>query len=376
MNTKIADTVCIVINLSSIFLILQFYHVLPMFIMYSFSIKIYNKSFHQLDMLPKLFCMNLKKNWPYFLFVAVVPFLYNKISLSGRFLNTPVDAYFLMLYTLTGLFMLLTARFISYLVHRYQEDLKWRSRSLLFLYYGIGILIIFSVLFLFTAVWYYPEDRFWEIMWAHAKYRFSIYLLSTVALTVWLVHFPEYVWFKRSAPVLKDTKPVPSIFEDQEAPKFMLFTFYDHLYSRGLGVVFNELGEVQFPGIVYIEKFSKRAVVYLIDGSSFECPDILDKLKYLGLDQWMVKVSQRYHFNMMHVYYPEVRKGNHLLLQHKTVEYMLSNGVRQQDLVAACLLGPRIGKYNVDEFMKNRADLNYEVWDDFVLIKKRDNPVL
>ncbi|MFD2554208.1 hypothetical protein [Sphingobacterium tabacisoli] len=312
--------------------------------------------------------MKLYSYWPYFVFIFGVPFLYNRVALDGTWMRGGISFYFLILYLLTLVLVLVTAYWLSFLVYR-RRDRPIAARALFvdWLYYTLGILAGLTVLVLFTAVWYWQEARFAEIMWAHMRWRFSVYVLASAALTVWLVRFPTYNWYALTA-----RRPAPQV-PSEDTVRVTLFSFYDRMLDQ-LGPVFSAAGFFRFFDIVYIQTMSKRAIVWLVDGTRVECRDAMKLLDELGLRQWMLRTNQQHQVNMMHAYYPDVRDGDRLVLQPRTVERLLRGGVLKADIAKACALGARIGHANVDAFMKNRADLVYEVWDTFVTIKMKDSP--
>lgn len=312
--------------------------------------------------------MKLYSYWPYFVFIFGVPFLYNRVALDGTWMRGGISFYFLILYLLTLVLVLVTAYWLSFLVYR-RRDRPIGARALFvdWLYYTLGILAGLTVLVLFTAVWYWQEARFAEIMWAHMRWRFSVYALASMALTIWLVRFPTYNWYALTA--RRPASQVPP----EDTSRITLFSFYDRMLDQ-LGPVFSAAGFFRFFDIVYIQTMSKRAIVWLVDGTRVEYRDAMKLLDELGLRQWMLRTNQQHQVNMMHAYYPDVRDGDRLVLQPRTVERLLRGGVLKADIAKACALGARIGHANVDAFMKNRADLVYEVWDTFVTIKMKDSP--
>lgn len=312
--------------------------------------------------------MKLQHYWPYSVFILGVPFLYNRIALDGTLMRGGVSFYFLLLYLLMLVLVLVTARWLSFLVYlRRDRPAGVGGFFVDLLYYTLGILAGLLVLVLFTAVWYWQEARFEAIMWAHMRWRFSVYVLASGALIVWLVRYPAYNWYALATRRATPQEPA------EDRGRITLFSFYDRMLDQ-LGPIFSAEGFFRFFDIVYIHTMSKRAIVWLLDGTWVECRDVMKLLDQHGLRQWMLRTNQGHQVNMMHAYYPDVVESDRLVLQPKTVERLLRGGVQKVDLTRACALGSRIGHANVGEFMKNRADLVYEVWDTFVPINMKNSP--
>lgn len=362
------------------------------------------------------------RNWRYYLMLLVFPFLYNHIG-YGKIIQHQVLSWgFIILYFCMFFLMLGTLFWLSYVVKARNRDVGSEGASngvFQRLYYPICIAPGIVALLIFVAGSFFANPQLPDILYYNAKYRFWVYALVVGYFAYWRLQrarrerssvqksedsdmleiveaevFPIANTASQMYIVAANRSEVEEMIKDAIAPIVQgiiaqntlavsestlenvddFYVLYRRLIVCQKAPVYNALGAVRFFDIVLVRLRSKGGDIYLLDGTCISCSNIQETLTSLDLLQWMVRIHKSCMVNMMHVNFNHYKEGGHLLLQSDTMARMMENGLKKMDIMNLLQFGPNIGVANVDQFITDRANLRYEVWDVFVPIKKKNSP--
>ncbi|ERJ57691.1 hypothetical protein M472_02820 [Sphingobacterium paucimobilis HER1398] len=354
--------------------------------------------------------------------LLVFPFLYNHIG-YGKIIEHRIFSWgFAILYLCMFFLMLGTLFWVSYVTKEGMKDVdSGRSRRGLhrLLYYAICVAPGLLALLIFVAGSFFANPQLPDILYYNVKYRLWVYALAVVCFAYWRLKsakrqltdlqasaaeqppalveaevLPAAEAASRMYIVAADKNEVREIIQDALEPIMQdmiarssspgteiisgqddgLHALYQRLIVLREDSLYNASGIVRFFYIVLIRVRSKGGDVYLMDGTCIRCSNIQETLRELGLLECMVRIHKSCMVNMMHVHMNHYKEGGHLLLQRDTMARMTENGLRKMDVMNLLQFGPNIGTANVEQFIANRADRWYEVWDIFVPIKKKHSP--